>query len=297
MKKIIFLLAFIISAPALASTDVNFDTTATGTTSSYLANSTNAYWQDNNHFNLSIGDNNLQTNVSQSGGGSHGTLNLAVGVGALTANTTGNQNLAIGVDSLMHLTTAAGNVVVGNSSIATTNPGDYNTTVGSGALAGLSAGSTSNTAIGGGVGVVMDGSYNTFIGMETAQLLGLFGSSNSNTLIGYQVGSGANAFSNNIGIGYDSTVSFGTFSSNQLNIQNAIHATGLGNTSSTPKIGLGNVPSPTARVHFPAGAAGAGLAPIKLTPGTLLTTPEDGALEYDGTHLYFTIGSTRSPIL
>lgn len=38
------------------------------------------------------------------------------------------------------------------------------------------------------------------------------------------------------------------------------------------------------------------VAPLKLAPGVLLTTPEDGAFEYDGTHLYFTIGSTRTLI-
>jgi hypothetical protein len=35
------------------------------------------------------------------------------------------------------------------------------------------------------------------------------------------------------------------------------------------------------------------LAPLKLQSGTALTTPQDGALEYHGSHIYFTIGSTR----
>jgi hypothetical protein len=34
-------------------------------------------------------------------------------------------------------------------------------------------------------------------------------------------------------------------------------------------------------------------APLKLTPTTLLSTPENGAIEYDGKHLYTTFGSTR----
>jgi hypothetical protein len=34
-------------------------------------------------------------------------------------------------------------------------------------------------------------------------------------------------------------------------------------------------------------------APLKFTAGTNLTTPENGAIEYDGTHYYGTIGSTR----
>ena len=35
------------------------------------------------------------------------------------------------------------------------------------------------------------------------------------------------------------------------------------------------------------------LLPIKLTSGTLMSTAENGAFEYDGTHLYFTVGTTR----
>jgi len=58
------------------------------------------------------------------------------------------------------------------------------------------------------------------------------------------------------------------------------------------KIGAG-VSSPTAFIHPKAGTATAGTAPIKLNTGTALTTPEDGAIEYHGSHIYFTIGSTR----
>lgn len=51
--------------------------------------------------------------------------------------------------------------------------------------------------------------------------------------------------------------------------------------------------SPTAKMHIGAGTATAGTAPLKIDTGTALTTPEDGAIEYHGSHLYFTIGSTR----
>jgi hypothetical protein len=61
--------------------------------------------------------------------------------------------------------------------------------------------------------------------------------------------------------------------------------TGAGNVG----IGL----TPTAVLHLKAGTATANTAPLKLTTGTALTTPEDGALEYHSSHLYFTIGSTR----
>lgn len=61
---------------------------------------------------------------------------------------------------------------------------------------------------------------------------------------------------------------------------------------STGRIGV-NQGTPTARFHIGAGVAAANGAPLKLTAGTNLTTPEAGAIEFDGTHLYVTISSTR----
>lgn len=40
----------------------------------------------------------------------------------------------------------------------------------------------------------------------------------------------------------------------------------------------------------------AGTAPFKMTAGTNLTTPEAGAIEFDGTNLFITISSTRKTI-
>lgn len=53
---------------------------------------------------------------------------------------------------------------------------------------------------------------------------------------------------------------------------------------------------PTATIHVAAGSAAAGSAPIKLTAGTLMATPENGAIEYDGTHVYITIGGVRKQL-
>jgi hypothetical protein len=60
-------------------------------------------------------------------------------------------------------------------------------------------------------------------------------------------------------------------------------------------VGIGQV-SPTAKLHISAGTPSANTAPIKLTSGTAMSTPEDGAVEYHSSHLYFTIGSTRYQI-
>jgi len=61
----------------------------------------------------------------------------------------------------------------------------------------------------------------------------------------------------------------------------------IGSTSTT------DYTQPTARLHIAAGSATAGTAPLKFTSGTLLTTPENGAIEFDGSELYITIGGTR----
>jgi len=55
----------------------------------------------------------------------------------------------------------------------------------------------------------------------------------------------------------------------------------LGNLSNTGVNG-------SAYIELKAGTATAGTAPLKLTSGTNLTTTEAGAIEYNGTHLYFT---------
>jgi hypothetical protein len=41
------------------------------------------------------------------------------------------------------------------------------------------------------------------------------------------------------------------------------------------------------------GTTAPGTAPLQFNSGPVLTTPEDGSVEYDGTHYWATIGSTR----
>lgn len=54
------------------------------------------------------------------------------------------------------------------------------------------------------------------------------------------------------------------------------------------KTGLG-VNDPTARLHLQASDGTAGTAPIKLTSGTVLATPEAGTIEFDGANIYLTV--------
>ncbi len=69
-----------------------------------------------------------------------------------------------------------------------------------------------------------------------------------------------------------------------LQLTNAAGTTVVLNVDTTNnRVGVGGVIAPTARLHLPAGTATASTAPLKLTTGTVLTTPEAGAVEYDNT--------------
>ncbi|MFZ2777676.1 MAG: FISUMP domain-containing protein, partial [Candidatus Moraniibacteriota bacterium] len=57
--------------------------------------------------------------------------------------------------------------------------------------------------------------------------------------------------------------------------------------SVTGNVGIGTT-SPTAYLNIKAGTATAGTAPLKFTTGTLLSATEGGAMEFDGSHIYFT---------
>jgi hypothetical protein len=62
-------------------------------------------------------------------------------------------------------------------------------------------------------------------------------------------------------------------------------------------VGIG-VTLPLALLHLAAGTATANTAPLKLTSGTNLTTAEAGAVEYNGTNLFFTrAGTVRENVL
>lgn len=70
-----------------------------------------------------------------------------------------------------------------------------------------------------------------------------------------------------------------------LSVVNSIGNFGIRNTS------------PTAYLHLGAGTATANTAPLKFTSGTNLTSPVAGAVEYDGTQLYFSPSTTRDALI
>lgn len=216
-----------------------------------------------------------------------GTSNCGLGLNSLFNNTTGYNNLAIGTESLLNNTVGYQNVGVGPTSLYSNISGYSNTAIGYYALysnttgvrnvgigyAAINSGSTGNYNIGIGslAGYhISTGSYNTFMGY----------------MAGYDTSYQVNNVSNTMGLGY------GTFTtrSNQVIIgdENVVEThlrTGvyIGSTSTTAHT------QPTARLHIAAGSATAGTAPIKLTAGTVNTSPEAGAIEFDGTDFYFNI--------
>ncbi|WP_019360503.1 hypothetical protein [Pseudomonas asplenii] len=63
---------------------------------------------------------------------------------------------------------------------------------------------------------------------------------------------------------------------------------------------LGALPSGSARAILELGANTVGnprSAPLKFNPGANMAIPENGAFEYDGSHLYFTIGGVRKTLV
>ena len=61
------------------------------------------------------------------------------------------------------------------------------------------------------------------------------------------------------------------------------------------EIGIGTT-APTAVLHLKAGTATASTAPFKFTSGTNLTTAEAGAMEFNGTNLFFSPSTTRHTV-
>jgi hypothetical protein len=182
------------------------------------------------------------------------------------------------------------NVIIGAYSFVKLKYAYETVAIGYGAL-GNSADSSGNTGVGAySLPVMTLGTYNTGYGYNSGYSLT---EGDYNVIVGANTG-GMTTGNRNIMIGSLLDIQSAT-SDYQLTIGNIIFGTNIsatGVTASPGNIGIA-VTTPTARFHLPAGQAAAGKAPAKLTSGTALGTPEDGALEYHTSHLYFTIGSTR----
>jgi len=176
------------------------------------------------------------------------------------------------------LAPSTGNVFMGLST--SSSPGsNYNTGIGFSVLSGLSGGSGLNAAVGvNALKNITTGNQNAALGGNTCASLS--GSEQNDTCIGYgsDVSSGK---SNALAMGANSSCA----------VSNCVM---LGGSSINVGVSNVNSSSPTARLHLPAGTTAAGSAPLKIEPGTNMSSTENGAIESNGTHLYWTdSGGTR----
>lgn len=139
-------------------------------------------------------------------------------------------------------------------------------------------------------------------------LLTLTGTSTGNLNIGfyngatYKGGVGYIMASGNIGF-LNANYSAADFmfllnSSGSMLFQDAVTSAVKMTLTKDGRMFIGGSTTPTSYLHLAAGTATASTAPLKFTSGTNLTTPETGAMEYNGTNLFFTrTGTTRENVL
>jgi len=196
------------TAPSIAvagsTSPQNLNLAPVGTTGVIQFSGNTMFWQDTTNFNVAVGIGTtagLPTTISQTGGGSNGQRNTAIGYVALNVNTTGNRNTAIGASALIANTTGRGNTAVGESALASNTTGIQNTATGAGALTDNQTG-LGNTAIGYAALFAGRGNYNTALGSGTlSSSNGTTTNASNNTAVG---GSALNATSggNNTAVGY-----------------------------------------------------------------------------------------------
>lgn len=220
------------------------------------------------------------------------TVNATTGVitigGVVFANMIGTGNCFVGGAGNL-TTTGGGNVAVGPSALSANTTGSASVAIGNYALQVNTSGS--NIAIGyQTLFACTTGSANTGVGYSalTSNTTGYY-----NTAFGVNALQGVTTGNMNTAIGFQADVPSAT-ANYQLSICNIIYGISVDSTGHG-FIGIG-VQAPTAALHLKAGTATAGTAPLKLTSGTNLTTPENGAFEFDGTNLYFTVGGVRKTV-
>ncbi|MFZ2125362.1 MAG: hypothetical protein WA087_01185 [Candidatus Saccharimonadales bacterium] len=270
-----YYLATINNNTATTYTDTTPDASLTGQAGQFYKVDTTTKYITKAGVQAMIIDNNLVAMGANAGG-------ALLASGGLPATRTS----LFGTNAGRYITTGAGNNIFGQAGYSLTT-GSYNTIMGD--LAGASAiSSYGDTMLGNNAGrFITGGLYNIFIGNSSGNSLA-GGGNLTVPSYGIYIGQNTKALANNetnaivigkgaLGLGSNTIV--------------------LGNTDHTITRLFGNVgigiDAPTAKLHIPAGTATAGTAPLKLTPGELLATPELGAVEFtdDGTngHLYITL--------
>lgn len=194
--------------------------------------------------------------IGQGAGGSISASSNAIAIGTnagATTTSTGNDMIAIGTQALASATTRSSIVAIGS-------------------LAGQSNSFSNIIALGN--SAAADRANQFSLGSSVTSML-------MNGRL-YATGSGTpeGVVTANVGSIFQRT-------DGGINTTFYIKQSGTGNTGWSPAYTTGSV------LILPAGTATASTAPLKFTSGTNLTTPEAGAVEYDGTEFYGT-SSTAS---
>lgn len=201
-----------------------------------------------------------------------GAHNTAFGYRSLALNTTGFYSTALGTYTLANQTTGSFNNAFGERALYNVTTGTDNTAVGQRSYYAITTG-VQNVGVGNNTGDGNTGNNNTFIGFGAGYVAS---TGSSNVAIGLNAMRWTGNPSNRLAIAISNTtfpLVYGEFDNNIL---------------ATPgDFGIGTK-APTARLMIVAGTATANTAPLKFTSGTNLTTPEAGAVEYDGTNFYAT---------
>jgi len=219
-----------------------------------------------------------------------GSSNFGMGNYNLTNLTTGVGNLALGNNAMQYSGTAVwGNTMIGASSgtgVAGTSSYWQNTAIGISTLARITTG-TKNIVIGSlAGGSITSGSYNIIISPQSYDQYGQYFNRGKTTTGNYNIligDSTVRVYNTNgsIGLSIDSTAS------KHLNIGQTFFARDI--YTDTVKTGIGiREDSITARLHIKAGQTQRHTAPLKFNSGSLLTTPEVGAVEFLTDNLYYT---------
>jgi hypothetical protein len=227
--------------------------------------------------NIGIGNGSLNNNQT-------GTNNIALGYGAIFGASTGSLNISIGDNALYSSATGSENTVIGGYGLYSNIGGSYNIAIGRSALQN-SVASAFNVAIG----------HNALaaptVGSSRMTMLGAYAGNTSQfdskqniTAIGYNAANGfpSGQIANNIAIIGDSNVT-NVFKGNGETIATQGYV-----GSSYFTLSNKTIASSILTAGNTIAAGGTGAAPLYFSTGTNLTTPVNGALEFDGTLFYST---------
>jgi hypothetical protein len=252
-------------------------------------------------YNTAIGNGALDSTLA-------GDENTAIGFSALKRNISGSANVAVGFGTLYNNTTGYNNTAVGNEVLNRNNTGRFNTGVGTLTLHNLTTGEKNFAGSFLALNHLITGTGNVALGYasmyfsitsDSCTSIGLgalhdITTGRKNVALGGDAGGNIHTSSFNMALG-DSAYVNDPASNFQMVIGNSIYGKDINGRGINLSIGnMGAfVKNPTARWHLPAGQSLPEKAPLKFSAGATLLAAENGAMEYDGTHLYFTIGTNR----